>query len=119
MFGSDILRCLLITRLSVLLLPDSFKTVEDDADNVSASHRSRKYIALSDEEIIQYALKKGLDQQDQAYLSREVDYRGLGDELKKKKNEQTRALYQKPIWQILGLTLLAAYALSRQMGNLF
>ena len=39
--------------------------------------RSRKYAALSDDEILELSVKKGLNRRDKLFLMEEIDQRGL------------------------------------------
>ena len=89
------------------VIPKSFWQVELVSDNdfditSSAAWRSKKYLKLSDDEILELAVKK-LNDKERVYFSREIDYRNLHEEVKKAKLAATkkRMFSSKPKWKII------------------
>lgn len=80
-----------------------------------ANWRSKKYIALSDEEILALATGK-LSQRDRVFLLKEIDVRGLEDRLRDAKKEKTRkSMFSKPLWKIIVPIIIGLFFLSRRM----
>jgi len=82
----------------------------------SSQWRSRKYIKLSDEEILELYLKQ-LPEKDKYYLLKELDYRNLGEVAKAKKVTATKKVMRsKKWWAYLPLLFALLFLVKRMMG---
>ena len=75
--------------------------------------RSRKYMRLSDEEILDLSLKKLADK-DRYYLLQELEYRNLRETAKSHKLHKTKKeMRSKSWWKYLPLLFALAFVLKR------
>ena len=81
-----------------------------------AEWRSKKYLKLSDEEIIELSLKQ-LNDKDRLYLKKELDYRNLGEKAEKAKLDATKKVMRaKQWWKYLPLLFALFFLIKRMMG---
>jgi len=79
--------------------------------------RSKKYARLSDDEILELAVKK-LNDKERLYLSRELDLRNLNDAAAKaKKDKIKRDMRSKPWWKYLPILFALGFLVKRLFGN--
>ncbi len=92
---------------------------EEEVDISSgAAWRSKKYMLLSDEEILELAAKK-LGDKDLLYLGRELDFRNLNESAKKAKRAAVKKeMWSKPWWKYAPL-LIGLIFFIRRMFNSF
>src|SRR5690606_16711696 len=75
--------------------------------------RSRKYIKLSDEEIIELSLKKMPDK-DRYYVVQELEYRGLREAAAQAKNNATKKeMRSKAWWKYIPILFALAFLIKR------
>jgi hypothetical protein len=83
----------------------------------SSQWRSRKYIKLSDEEILELYLKQ-LPEKDKYYLLKELDYRNLSESAKEKKLAATKKVMKsKQWWKYLPLLFALMFLVKRMFGT--
>ena len=81
-----------------------------------AEWRSKKYLKLSDEEIIELSLKK-LNDKDRLYLQKEIDYRNLGERAQKAKLDETKKVMRsKAWWKYIPMLFALFFLIKRMMG---
>lgn len=90
---------------------------ESDSNIPGEEWRSKKYVRLSDEEILELYLKK-LPDKDRYYLMQEIDYRGLNQEALDHKTSKTKAeMKSKSWWKYLPLLFALVFVLKRMFGT--
>ena len=79
--------------------------------------RSRKYIKLSDEEILELSLKKMPDK-DRYYLVQELEYRGLREAATKAKTQATKKeMKAKSWWKYIPLLFALTFLIKRMFES--
>ncbi|MFA5631964.1 MAG: hypothetical protein WC997_10655 [Porticoccaceae bacterium] len=81
-----------------------------------AEWRSKKYLKLSDEEIIELSLKQ-LNDKDRLYLKKELDYRNLGERAERAKLDAVKKVMRsKQWWKYIPLLFALFFLIKRMMG---
>lgn len=79
--------------------------------------RSKKYIRLSDEEILELS-KKALPEKDNYYLLKELDYRNLVDKAREVKLAEVKEVMRsKQWWKYIPLIFALMFLVKQFMGS--